>query len=206
MDHRRHEEPAVPVSRLDAVPDPLPQDDQLMSEHRILRFKPALRLEWRGQDGQGETDQPDHSASLGDSITSSTRMGFSVHTHGCAGSCKGSKARLENFAKPLHSCSPIGERSRSGLLHEVVKNDGGSHSDKHGSQASDNKGAHLLSPHPQISSTTSSRQSCIRQQNTVFRRHEKTPRSRGPQRFARANLQLRKNRLLQRVRGQRKNA
>jgi 3-(3-hydroxy-phenyl)propionate hydroxylase len=24
------------------------QDDQLMSEHRILRLKPALRLEWRG--------------------------------------------------------------------------------------------------------------------------------------------------------------
>jgi hypothetical protein len=35
---------------------------------------------WRGQDGQNETQQPDHSASLGDSITSSSRMGFSVHT------------------------------------------------------------------------------------------------------------------------------
>jgi hypothetical protein len=31
-------------------------------------------------DGQNETKQPDHSASLGDSITSSTRIGFSVHT------------------------------------------------------------------------------------------------------------------------------
>ena len=30
--------------------------------------------------GQNETGQPDHSASLGDSITSSTRIRFSVHT------------------------------------------------------------------------------------------------------------------------------
>jgi hypothetical protein len=34
----------------------------------------------RGQDGQNETEQPDHSASLGDSITASTRIRFSVHT------------------------------------------------------------------------------------------------------------------------------
>jgi hypothetical protein len=51
-----------------------------MSKHRILSFKPQLRLEWRGQDGQNETEQPDHSGSLGDSITSSTRIRFSVHT------------------------------------------------------------------------------------------------------------------------------
>jgi hypothetical protein len=43
-------------------------------------FKPQLRLEWRGQDRQNETEQPDHSASLCDSITSSTRIRFSVHT------------------------------------------------------------------------------------------------------------------------------
>jgi hypothetical protein len=36
-----------------------PQDDQLMSEHRILRLKPALRLERRGQHGQNKTEQPD---------------------------------------------------------------------------------------------------------------------------------------------------
>jgi hypothetical protein len=59
---------------------PAPQDNQLMSKHRVLSFKPQLRLEWRGQDGQSETEQPDHSASLGDSITSSTRTRFSVHT------------------------------------------------------------------------------------------------------------------------------
>jgi hypothetical protein len=51
-----------------------------MSKHRVLSFKPQLRLEWRGQDGQNETEQPDHSASLGDSITTSTRIRFSVQT------------------------------------------------------------------------------------------------------------------------------
>ncbi len=51
-----------------------------MSKHRVLGFKPQLRLEWPGQDGQNETKQPDHSASLGDSITSSTRIRFSVRT------------------------------------------------------------------------------------------------------------------------------
>jgi hypothetical protein len=59
---------------------PTPQNNQLMSKHRVLSLKPQLRLEWRGQDGQSETEQPDHSASLGDSIRSSTRIRFSVHT------------------------------------------------------------------------------------------------------------------------------
>jgi hypothetical protein len=62
------------------------KDIQLMSQYRVLSFKPQLRLEWRGHDGQNETEQPDHSASLGDSITSSTRIRFSVHTRsGAAG-------------------------------------------------------------------------------------------------------------------------
>jgi hypothetical protein len=73
-------EPAIMVREPDATMQPAPQDNQLMSEHRVLGFKPQLRLEWRGQDGQNETEQPDHSASLGDSITSSTQMRFSVHT------------------------------------------------------------------------------------------------------------------------------
>jgi hypothetical protein len=59
---------------------PTPQDNQLMSKHRVLSFKAQLRLEWRGQYGQDEIEQPDHSASLGDSITLSTRTRFSVHT------------------------------------------------------------------------------------------------------------------------------
>src|SRR3979490_2493521 len=68
------------VREPDATMQPTPQNNQLMSKHRVLSFKPQLRLEWRGQDGQNETEQPDHSASLGDSITSSTRIRFSVHT------------------------------------------------------------------------------------------------------------------------------
>jgi hypothetical protein len=68
------------VRKPDAPMEPAPQDIQLMSKHRVLSFKPYLRLEWRGQDGQNETERPDHSASLGDSITSSTRIRFSVHT------------------------------------------------------------------------------------------------------------------------------
>src|ERR1700734_3747995 len=59
-----------------------PQDIQLMSKHRVLSFKPYLRLERRGQDGQNETEQPEHSASLGDSITASTQIRVSVHTGG----------------------------------------------------------------------------------------------------------------------------
>ena len=55
----------------------------LMSKHRVLSLKPPLPLEWRGQDGQNETEQPEHSASSGDSITSSTQIGFSVHTGAC---------------------------------------------------------------------------------------------------------------------------
>jgi hypothetical protein len=64
----------------DATIQPAPQDIQLMSKYRVLSFKPQLRFEWRGQGGQSETEEPDHSASLGDSITSSTRIWFSVHT------------------------------------------------------------------------------------------------------------------------------
>jgi len=49
-----------------------PQNDQLMSERRILCFKPALRLEWRGQDGQDEAEQRKHCAlTLGDSFSRS---------------------------------------------------------------------------------------------------------------------------------------
>jgi hypothetical protein len=73
------------VREPDATMEPAPQDIQLMSKRRVLSLKPQLRLEWRGQDGQNETEQPDHSASLGDSIASSTRIRFSVHTTGKIG-------------------------------------------------------------------------------------------------------------------------
>jgi hypothetical protein len=46
-----------------------PQNYQLMSERRILGLKPALRLEWRRQNGQDKTHQRDHNAlTLGDSF------------------------------------------------------------------------------------------------------------------------------------------
>src|SRR6202171_291158 len=54
-----------------------------MSERGIFGLKPDLRLERRSQGGQDETQKPDHSASLGDSITSSTRIRFSVNTTVC---------------------------------------------------------------------------------------------------------------------------
>jgi hypothetical protein len=41
--------------------------DQLMSEHRILRLKPPLRLEGRGQNGQKKPNQRDHRTNLADS-------------------------------------------------------------------------------------------------------------------------------------------
>src|SRR5215471_9408113 len=61
------EEPTIKVREPNAATPPAPQDNQLMSQHRVLGFKPQLRLEWRGQDGQSEAEQPDHPASLGDS-------------------------------------------------------------------------------------------------------------------------------------------
>jgi hypothetical protein len=63
------QEPAVVVRQLDAAPHLAPQNDQLMSERRILCYKPALRLEWRGQEGQYEVQQHNHGApTLGDSF------------------------------------------------------------------------------------------------------------------------------------------
>ena len=63
---------------------------------------------------------------------------------GLQGALQGS-AHLE---KPLNSCSRFGERHRGRLLREVVENGSGSHRDNEGAQASDGKGAHLLSPNP----------------------------------------------------------
>jgi hypothetical protein len=68
------------VREPDATMQPTPQDNQLLSKHRVLSLKPQLRLEWQRQDGQSETEQPDHSTSLGDSIATSTQIRFSVHT------------------------------------------------------------------------------------------------------------------------------
>jgi hypothetical protein len=60
--------------------------------------------------GQNETEQPDHSASLGDSITSSTRIRFSVHT-GIVPSPK----RHPVFSDfDTNSCCQEGYQTRSG--------------------------------------------------------------------------------------------
>ena len=73
--------PAVVVRQPDPAPHFTPQNYQLMSERRVLGFKPALRLEWRSQDGQYETQQRDHCAlTLGNSFDQSMRMKFSIHT------------------------------------------------------------------------------------------------------------------------------
>jgi hypothetical protein len=48
-------EPSIAVRKPDSAVHLTSQNNQLMSERRILGFKPALRLEWRGQNGQYET-------------------------------------------------------------------------------------------------------------------------------------------------------
>lgn len=88
---------------------PTLQDNQRMSKRRVLGFKPHLRLEWRGQDGQSETEQPDHSASLGDSITSSTQIRFSVHTGGIVALVR------SRLASPVQH-SPDEHAARRGLV------------------------------------------------------------------------------------------
>jgi hypothetical protein len=81
---KQDKEPAIIVRKPDATMEPAPQNNQLMPKYRVLSLQSHLRLEWRGQDGEDETQEPDHSASLGDSVTSSTRIKFSVHTGGAA--------------------------------------------------------------------------------------------------------------------------
>src|SRR6201993_2068263 len=74
------EEPAVVAGRLSSTPYPTPPDDQLMSEHRILSLQQQLRLEWQSQDGQSETEHPDHSASL--DVMSVPRARLGGHARG----------------------------------------------------------------------------------------------------------------------------
>jgi hypothetical protein len=64
-----NEEPAIVVRKVGSASHLPLQNHQLMSKYRILSFKPALRLEWRGQHGQNEVDQRYHCANLADSVT-----------------------------------------------------------------------------------------------------------------------------------------
>jgi hypothetical protein len=75
--------PAITIPEPDATAKPPPQDHQLMPKRRVLGLKPQPRFERRGEDGQHEAEKPDHPASLGDFVTSSTRTRFSVHTPNC---------------------------------------------------------------------------------------------------------------------------
>jgi hypothetical protein len=63
------EEPAVVICEPSPAFQLTSKDDQLMTENRILRLKPALRLERRGQHGQNKPNQRDHRANLADSVT-----------------------------------------------------------------------------------------------------------------------------------------
>jgi hypothetical protein len=54
------EEQAISVAEVNTTTHLPPQYDQLTSEHHLLCLKSALRLEWRGQEGQQEAEQRDH--------------------------------------------------------------------------------------------------------------------------------------------------
>jgi hypothetical protein len=109
------EEPAVVVGKLGSTPRLAPQNDQLMSEHRILRLKPALRLERRGQHGQNKPNQRDYRASLADSVTRKIRIGFSAHTTGRRGGLNGlviANKMPEPDRRPNMGTIPVLERHR----------------------------------------------------------------------------------------------
>ena len=66
----KNKKPAIAVRKSGAVAHLTPQNDQLMSECHVLCLKPALRLEWRDQDGQDEAEQCKHYAlTLGDTLS-----------------------------------------------------------------------------------------------------------------------------------------
>ena len=56
------EEPAIAVREPDPAQRLSSQNVQLMPECHVLRFKPALRLERRGDHGQDEAEQCKHRA------------------------------------------------------------------------------------------------------------------------------------------------
>lgn len=63
------QEPAVVVRQPDPPLHLTRQNDQLMSEKRILSLKSDLRLVWRGQNGQDKVKQSEHcQQTLGDSF------------------------------------------------------------------------------------------------------------------------------------------
>src|ERR1700745_3335720 len=73
---QRYEERTIVVRESDAATQVAPQDNQLVSERGILRLKPDLRLEQRGQHGQDKPDEPDHRGNLADSSLNKPELGF----------------------------------------------------------------------------------------------------------------------------------
>jgi hypothetical protein len=105
------QEPAVVVRKPDPAMHLAPQNDQLMSEHRILCLKPAFRLEWRDQNGQDEAEQSEHDPqTLGDSSGQSMRIRFSVHTREAANAFSAPRrSRIGWFRPP----PPVARRPRA---------------------------------------------------------------------------------------------
>ena len=63
-------EPAIVIRQPNPTMNLTPQNDQLMSEYRILCLKPALQIEGLGQDGQDEAEQCEHCPlKLGDFVS-----------------------------------------------------------------------------------------------------------------------------------------
>jgi hypothetical protein len=109
------QEPAVVVRQPDPALNLTPQNDQLMSENRILCLKSALRLEWCGQDGQDEAEQGEHRPlTLGDSFGQSMRMRFSVHT----------RAGISFDKERYYSSSPIRTEEHVTVLEEIERSMG----------------------------------------------------------------------------------
>jgi hypothetical protein len=55
---KHDQQPAILVREPDTALEPAPQNSQLMPKYRVLSLKPHLRLDWRGQDSQDETQKP----------------------------------------------------------------------------------------------------------------------------------------------------
>src|SRR5437762_7004128 len=82
---QQDQEQAIPICELDATAHPALPHNQLMTERRVLGLKSALRLERRDGQGSGRGRRVRSSPlTLGDSVTQSIRMRFSVHTAGGA--------------------------------------------------------------------------------------------------------------------------
>jgi hypothetical protein len=81
-------EPSIQLDQKQPIvvcePDPAAhltaQHHKLMPKRHVLCFKADLRPEWRDHDRKHEAYKRKHHINLCDSLTSSTRIRFSVHT------------------------------------------------------------------------------------------------------------------------------